>query len=479
MATMNKKPTLSDGTELNVKWPSREVKNLGETIDLARVCEHLSGAIQIPTISHTDEADTDWAKFEEFHAYLRKCYPLVHEKLELTEIGKAGLLFYWEGSNPSLDPIGFLSHQDVVPIEPGTEDDWTHPGFSGYNDGEYIWGRGALDMKDHLISVIEAVECLLEEGYQPVRGIYLMFGYNEEIVAGDTNAAGMIAKYLEEQGVHLDSTVDEGGAMIPLHYKPFMNTALAGIGIAEKGYADYKVTVRGKGGHTSAPPRHTSLGKLSKKVANLEKHPFPSKMPEYFKDLIKIVAVKTPQPIRFVLSNIDAIEKPVTLLLKQIPAAASFLHSCMAVTMAEASEAANVLPQQASVVINFRMLPGLTMKDVKKYIQKYMGKDVEIELLKGKEASAISPQDSRAYKTLGDVTMRMAPEAVVTPYMVMGGTDSYHYENVCENIYRFAPFAASPALLLTTHSTNERIPVEQLGNGVAFFKQYMRAMTGE
>ena len=476
---MSKKPVLSDGTVLNVKWPTKEVENLGEHIDLARVCEHLSGAIQIQTISHVDENDTDWSKFEEFHAYLRESYPLVHEKLELTEIGKAGLLYYWKGTDESLDPIGFLSHQDVVPIEEGTEGDWTHPPFSGYNDGKIIWGRGALDMKDHLISVIEAVECLLEDGYQPKRGIYLMFGYNEEIVAGDSNAAEKIAKYLEEKGVHLDSTVDEGGAMIPLNYKPVLNTALAGIGIAEKGYADYKVTVHAKGGHTSAPPDHTALGKLAKKVVNLEKHQFPAEMPEYFKDLIKAVAVKCPQPVRFILANIDAIEEPVTWILCKIPAAASFIRSCMAVTMAEASPAANVQPQQASVVINFRMLPGLTMEGVKKYIHKYMGKDVTVELLKGKEASAISPKDSRAFKTLGDVTLKMHPEAVVTPYMVMGGTDSYHYENVCENIYRFAPFAVSAGLLLTTHSTNERIPVEQLGNGVAFFKQYMKEMTKE
>ena len=73
----------------------------------------------------------------------------------------------------------------------------------------------------------------------------------------------------------------------------------------------------------------------------------------------------------------------------------------------------------------------------------------------------------------------MVPNAIVSEFMVMGGTDSYHYENICENIYRFAPFACSPDLLMTTHGTNERIPVEQLGIGVAFFKTYMKEMTKE
>ncbi len=463
--------------KLDVKWPTQEVKNLGETIDLERVCDHLSKAIQFKTISNVDESKVDWNEFQKFHDYLKEAYPLIHSKLQLTEIGEAGLIYYWEGKDPSLEPIAFLAHQDVVPIEKGTEDDWEHDPWEGYNDGKVIWGRGALDMKDQLISTMEAVECLLEDGYEPNRGIYLLYGYNEEIVAGEHNAAQLIADYLEEKGVRLDSTVDEGGAMIPLHYKPFLDTALAGIGIGEKGYADIKVTVSGKGGHTSAPPDHTALGRLSKKIVKMEKNQFPAKMPAYFKSLIKAAGTKLPFPINLILKNIDLIEKPVTALLCKIPAAASFVRSCFAITMADASKVANQLPQKASCVINFRMLQGLSSQDCVDYIKKVMGKDVEVEILKCEEASSLSPEDSKAFKTLGDVSMKMVPNAIVTPYLVMGGTDSYHYESVCENIYRFAPYACSASLLLTCHGTNERIPVEQLGNGVAFFKAYMKEMT--
>lgn len=457
-----------------------EMKRLGEKVDVDRACEHLSGAIRIRTISNEDESLVDWSQFEAFHKFLEESYPLIHKNLTLTKIGKAGLLYYWEGSDRTLDPIAFLSHQDVVPVEAGTENDWTHPAFEGYNDGEFIWGRGALDMKNHLISVMESVETLLSEGYCPRRGVYLCFGYNEEIVAGDSNGADKIAKYLKKNGVHLDSVVDEGGAMIPLHYPPVLDTALAGIGVAEKGYADIKVTVKAKGGHTSTPPDHSALGMLAKKITVLENHQFPARMPEYFRDLIKKVSTKLPFPLSFILKNIEKIEFIVVPVLCKIPAAATFIRSCLAVTMSEASPAANVLPQRASATINFRMMPGLTIADVMKYVEKYMGgKNVDIELLKGKEASIISPEDSRAFKTLEKVSLKMNPKAVVTQYMVMGGTDAYHYENVCENIYRFAPFSVPASLLMTTHSTNERIPVIELGNGIAFFKSYIREMTAE
>lgn len=463
--------------KLEVTWPSEEMKNLGENVDLERVCSHLSRAIQCKTISYVNSNDVDWYEFDKFHAFLEEAYPLVHQHLTLDHVGRAGLVYYWEGKNPKLNPVGFLGHQDVVPIEEGTADEWEHQPFDGYNDGKYIWGRGALDMKDHLICVMEAVESLLEDGYQPERGIYLLFGYNEEIVASEDNAAAQITEFLKKKGVRLDSTVDEGGAMIPLNYKPFINAALAGIGIGEKGYADIKVTVRGKGGHTSAPPDHTALGKLAKKIANMEAHQFPAKMPDYFADLLQSVGSALPFPLSVILKTLLCFKKPLTALLCKIPAAASFVRSCFAVTMCNASHVANQLPQKASCTINFRMLPGLTIDDCCKYIKKYMGKDVEIKVLKGKEASLVSPQDSRAFKALGAITKKMTPNAIVAPYMVMGGTDTYNYEPICNNLYRFAPFAISAGLLMTTHGTNERIPVEQLGNGVGFFKAYMKEIT--
>ena len=110
-----------------------------------------------------------------------------------------------------------------MPISEGTEEDWEHPAFDGVNDGRFIWGRGALDMKNHLICLMESVETLLEEGYTPKRGVYLCLGHNEEIVSGGNNGARELARELERRGVHLDSVVDEGGAMLPAHVKGLLD----------------------------------------------------------------------------------------------------------------------------------------------------------------------------------------------------------------------------------------------------------------
>lgn len=451
-----------------------------EQVNGQRACDRLSQAIQIKTISCEDESQTDWGAFDRFHAFLEQSYPLIHKNLKLDHISTASLLFYWEGTDTDLDPIAFLAHQDVVPISEGTEEDWEHPAFDGVNDGQFIWGRGALDMKNHLICLMESVETLLEEGYTPKRGVYLCLGHNEEIVSGGNNGARELARELERRGVHLDSVVDEGGAMLPAHVKGLLDANLTGVGVAEKGYADFKITVKSKGGHSSQPPKHTAIGQLAKKVERLENHQFKSTILPFVYNMFTDIGRHATYPGRVVLCNLWLLRPVLKLVMKQIPPAASLIRTTTGVTMASGSPTANVLPQKASVTVNFRIMPGQTIADVQRHIEKYMGGDnVEIEFIKGKEPSIVSPTDTRAFDTLRRLSVNLDEKNIVAPYLVMGGTDAYNYENVCSNIYRFAPFTVDTALLLTTHSTNERIPVGQMTQGVTFFKRYIRLMTAE
>lgn len=451
-----------------------------EQVDEKRAADNLSKAIQIKTISNEDESKVDWSEFQRFHDFLKESYPLIHSTMEVEDVSKASLLFKWQGSDTSLEPVAFLSHQDVVPVTPGTEGDWVHPPFEGFNDGEFIWGRGALDMKNHLICLMESIETLLEEGYKPKRTVYLCFGHNEEIVAGTGNGAHELAKTLESRGVNLDSVIDEGGAMLSAKVKGLIDANLTGVGVAEKGYADFEITVKAKGGHSSQPPEHTAIGILSEKVLKLEKHQFKSKMLPFVYNLFSDIGKRTSYLGRIVFCNLWLLKPLVLKIMSKIPPAASLVRTTTAVTMAKGSPAANVLPQKASVTVNFRIMPGQTIEDVRQHIERLIGgENVEIRFIKGKEPSLVSPTDTRSFETLSRLAVALDSKNIVAPYLVMGGTDAYNYENVCENIYRFAPFTVDTALLLTTHSTNERIPVSQLTQGVTFFKRYIRIMTGE
>lgn len=248
-------------------------------------------------------------------------------------------------------------------------------------------------MKNHLICVMEAVEALLEEDYEPERDVYLCFGHNEEVVASESAGAKAIMNTLKSRGIHLDSVIDEGGAILPVNVKHVLKGNLAGVGIAEKGYADFSMSVRAKGGHSSQPPKHSAIGKIADVVKDVENHQFKSKLEPFVLKLFSNLGRRTTYPVRVVACNLWLLKPLAKFIMEQIPPTASLIRTTTGVTMAEGSPAANVLPQEASVTANFRMMPGTTTEDVEKHLRKVIkNKNVEIKCLKSKEASNSRPQ---------------------------------------------------------------------------------------
>ena len=452
-----------------------------ETIDVEKACAHLSGAISIPTVSDPEKENVDFSQFDLFHAFLDEAFPLIREKLEKEIVEEANIIYRWKGSRSDLDPIALLAHQDVVPVSEGTESDWTHPPFSGFNDGEFIWGRGALDMKNHLIGVMEAVEALLAEGFVPERDVYLLFGQDEEVSMSDAGGAKSIMEVLRARGIHLDCIIDEGGAMLPVHVKGVMNhKCLCGVGIAEKGYADIEISVHAKGGHSSQPPRHSAVGELAAVIRKLENKQFKAEMPPFLMEMLKSLGRNCTYPVRLVTCNIPALKLVLKAAMKQIPLSASMMRTTTAVTMLSGSPAANVLPQKATATVNFRMMPGVSSEDVIDHIRKCVhSENVEIRCLMKKEASAVSPTDARAYRIIEDLCKQESSDNIVAPYLVMYGTDACTYEPICENIYRFSPFVAGVDLMLCAHATNERVPISSIAPAITFFKRYIRKASAE
>src|SRR5436190_14247009 len=136
-------------------------------VDAKGISGRLSQAIQFATISQQPPAPTNPAPFEAFIAWLEKTYPAVHEKLSRETIGGHTLLYKWNGKDANARPILLTAHYDVVPVIPGTEKEWTHPPFGGVIADGHVWGRGTLDDKGAVITMLEAVTALLEQGFQP------------------------------------------------------------------------------------------------------------------------------------------------------------------------------------------------------------------------------------------------------------------------------------------------------------------------
>lgn len=167
--------------------------------------EKLGAMIRIPTVSRHEHENL--SQFYLYHQELERLFPLIHQKLEKTVL-QGTLIYRWQGADPEKKPILFMGHQDVVPA---SDEGWSVPAFSGTVRDSCIYGRGAMDCKGTMYVQLQAVEELLEEGFEPPCDVYLEYSINEE-TGGDGAAAAM--RHLRDRGIRFAFVLDEGGAVI-------------------------------------------------------------------------------------------------------------------------------------------------------------------------------------------------------------------------------------------------------------------------
>jgi len=443
-------------------------------IDKNAVSLRLSQAIKIPTVSHQDRNKIDTPRFIEFHKFLESNFPLVHQKLERQVINDYSLLYKWQGSDDSLKPVVFIAHFDVVPVEPGTESKWTHDAYSGDIADGYIWGRGAMDMKGILVSLIEAVAANLEQKYSPKRTIYLAFGHDEEI--GGENGARQIAAYLKEKGVHIEFTLDEGMVILDKNLSP-AEQPVAIIGLAEKGYITLKITARTNGGHSSMPPAKTSLGTLARAITALEQNQMPASFSGPVKLFFEYLGPEMPLMQKILFANQWAFKSVIIGQLEKINSMNAMLRTTTAPTMINAGVKENVLPSQAHALVNFRILPGDTPDDVVAHANSVIADPaVAVSTHSGMATSPspVSSADASGFKTIEKSVHEVFENTIVAPGLVLAGTDTKHFTAISENNYRFAPMVFAPDDPKRIHGTNERIGVENYAKMIQYNMRLMQ-----
>jgi len=442
-------------------------------VDAQSAALHLSQALRFPTISHEDPADFDSGAFSLLHAYLGQSYPRAHSELEL--VGPASLLYTWKGEEPDLPPVVLMAHQDVVPIEPGTEGEWSYRPFGGEIAGGYIWGRGAMDDKGSLVAILEAVETLLARGFRPKRSIYLAFGHDEE-VGGEAGAAAIV-ELLKSRGVRPFLVLDEGGAIVE-GFLPGLGRPIATVGIAEKGAASVEIEVKVEGGHSSVPPRQTAIGILSRALVRLEDNPLPGGIQGPFRDMLLTVGREMSFSRRLVLANLWLFGPLVERQLSRVPAADSMMRTSTAVTIIDGGVKSNVLPSKATAVVNFRIAPGDTVEGVLDHVRRVTS-DPRVSVVEARETrepSPVSPTDSEGYRLVERTIRQIFPEAIVAPYLLPGGTDSRHFTALTSDVYRFGAIRVGSDDLRRAHGTDERVSVDVLTNMVAFYMQLLSSV---
>ena len=441
-------------------------------IDRASI-ENFSQAIKIKTVSPENAIDFDSLQFRNFETFLVKTYPLVDSLLEKKTFNSFSYLYKWPGSDPSLKPIILMAHLDVVPVIEANIPDWKHPPFGGEIINDTIWGRGTIDDKVGVIGIMESLELLLKEGFKPVRSLYISFGHDEEI--GGENGAEAIAQYLKEAHVEAEFVLDEGGSIVQ-QMVPDIDKEVALIGIAEKGFVSLELSVKMEGGHSSMPEKETAIDVLSNAVVTLKQHPFPATISPPIDGFIQNLGPEMPFLNRLVFANKSLFESVITGIYEKSASGNALVRTTTAPTIFNSGVKDNVIPQSASATINFRIIPGETVATVTARVKQLIN-DERIEITKGvfiSEPSKVSGTGSFGYQSLQKTISEIYPEALVTPYLVVGGTDSRHFNEISDHIYRFSAIKLNKGNIKSFHGLNERLPVNDFENSIRFYYQIIK-----
>lgn len=443
-------------------------------IDQAAAARHLSEAVQIKTISNQNKADNQWAEWDRLHAWLAATYPAAHAAMTREILPNKALVYTWTGSDKALKPIVLMAHQDVVPITPGTEKDWKHDPFGGAIAEGAVWGRGSIDDKGSLVAIFEGLEALAKSGFTPKRTVIIVSGQDEEAGGSGARAA---AALLKSRGVQAEWVLDEGSAAINDH--PITGKPAAVIGIAEKGYATLRVTAPASGGHSSAPPKETGVAVLARAITAITEKPFPLELKGPGMQMVETLGADSSFVTRMAIANPWLFGPILKSTFAKTGTGAALLHTTIAPTMLKGSPKENVLPQDATAWINYRIAPGQTPDDVMARAREATrGLKVELAWDRPPELpSPISSTTSEGWKLLSALASD-GGKLPVAPGLVTAGTDSRYMSPITSDIYRYQALLGSMNTFGMIHGTNEHMTVENLARMTTFYARLVASAAG-
>lgn len=424
----------------------------------------LQAAIRFPTVSDIDANKFDSLVFYKFFDFLGQSFPHVFSECHIGLFHRAARLIKLPGQNPGLSPMVFLAHQDVVGA---TGENWTHPPFSGHNDGVYIWGRGTLDDKGSLMALMESLEMLLSEGKRPERTLIFAFGDDEETFGKGAQA---MASYMLRKGMAPYAILDEG-LLVTRGVVPLVARPVALIGTAEKGYASFRIVAEGEGGHASTPPRASSITAIAGIIKDLNADFGQSRMSEPVQAFIAEIAPVIPWPERILFANARLFAPILKMVYQQTSGGNALMSNTIAFTQLAAGQADNVIPAQAEVVVNIRILPGFTVEGIQDRLSAIAGRPgIRIESLAPfHDPSPVAPVGHEVYQKIDATVRRVFPDALAVPNLMLATSDSRFYSGLTDNIYRFAPYNLDETAIQSIHGINEKISIENYRQMIGFY----------
>jgi len=435
--------------------------------DKEQAVSALAELVKCKTISYSDPSLEDDGEFEKLIDLLPKLYPKVLQTCALTRLPNRGLLFRWQGRSAAAPGV-LMAHYDVVPVD---EEKWEKPPFAAVIEDGVLWGRGTLDTKVTFNGILSAAEHLIGKGFTPANDLYFAFSGGEEV---NGKGAVNIVNYFVEQGIQPAIVVDEGGAVVENVF-PGVRQPCGLIGIAEKGMINAEFSTLSNGGHASAPKPHTPVGVLAAACKRIEDHPFKSHIQGPASQMFDTLGRHSTFLYRMIFANLWCFGWVIDLLGRLSGGEMNALvRTTVAFTQMEGSSARNVIPPKAKMVANMRLNPSDTVESALDYLRKVVKDDrVEITALESSQPSPVSETDCEAWDRVASAVAQTWPGCIVAPYLMVQCSDSRHYRDLSNHVYRFSAMDLTAAERASIHGNNEKIRLETIGKAVEFYIRLM------
>ena len=419
------------------------------------------------TISCDDHSLEDNAEFEKLVGMLPRLYPNVFVACSMQRLPDRALLLRWPGKSPN-GPAVMMSHYDVVPVD---EEKWEKPPFAGVIEDGVLWGRGTLDTKVTMNAALSAANHLIGKGFVPEHDIYFAFSGGEEV---NGKGAPNIVDYFVSHKIQPALVLDEGGAVVENVF-PGVTVPCGMVGIAEKGMINAQYRCASNGGHASSPKPHTPVGILAAACKRVEDHPFKAHIEGPAALMFDTLGRHSTLLYRIIFANMWCFGWVIDLLGRMSGGEMNALvRTTVAFTQMEGSSARNVIPTEAKMVSNMRLNPKDTVQSALEYLRRTVANDqVEITALESHEPSPVSEVDCPAWDKVASSVAENWPGCIVTPYLMVQCSDSRHYRDLSNHVYRFSAMALSKEERASIHGNNERIPLETVTKAAEFYVRLM------
>ncbi len=434
-----------------------------------KVVEDLNTFLKYPTISYLNNESTDFTIFQAYIDKVKEMFPLVFSKCEFTQTKEYAIKLKLKGKN-SDKPTVLMSHYDVVPVTEG----WKHDPFLGEVVDGYVYGRGAIDTKCTMACALRALEKALANNYIPENDLYLCFGSNEEVY-GDSQVK--IVEEMKKEGIKPALVFDEGGGITSNAF-PGVKEDTAFLGVVEKGMANVKLSIEGNGGHSSTPRRNGPTIQLAKALLELEKHPMKPQYTKTTKELVNIMGRNSSFVLKLVFANMWLFKGLVKKLFVKMSAdTRALVSSTFAFTLINGGTATNIIPNYVEANINVRIAPFDTVDDVVKHIKKVIKNDnIKIEVSDVNKMYQECDFNSEGYNKIKNVVYQTFDNVIAAPFIMLGGTDARHYNEISDCVIRFSPLYLTNEDRKGVHGLDEKVKVETLQQCLQFYENLLKVL---